>query len=116
MCGAIWIISTSVPLSTGASPHVRGNRHRDAPHVVEMGCIPACAGQSANGRGQASPLRVHPRMCGAIRGGCPPCDAALGASPHVRGNPRVPGDSMAGTRCIPACAGQSLLQNDREVS
>ena len=97
------MLSASEP---GLSPRVRGNpaelRHRE----LDVGSIPACAGEPASGTTASRSLRVYPRVCGGtslvLVGGA----LETGLSPRVRGNP----DREAGARhvhgSIPACAGE----------
>ena len=122
---------STILLSVGLSPRVRGNLQAPVPASVPRGSIPACAGEptAVTPRATEKPT-VYPRVCG----GTPPSArvniAGPGLSPRVRGNryrrrsgtgidglsPRVRGNRLllrvydttdtGGLRSIPACAGE----------
>ena len=90
----------------GLSPRVRGNRGADCKPPSTKGSIPASAGEPAGKVGEYRVNRVYPRECGGtvIRYG----DVATlpGLSPRVRGNPLAFFVGPAGSRSIPASAGE----------
>ena len=90
----------------GLSPHVRGNRMRNLRLSRWMGSIPACAGEP---NAEPSPVTldgVYPRMCGGTEAASASSCAAMGLSPHVRGNQCEGERRRAFQGSIPACAGE----------
>ena len=78
----------------------------DTPEAVEIGSIPACAGEPKGIGYRIVQAKVYPRVCG----GTPPAivtdTAGQGLSPRVRGN-RQPADfGLIVTGSITACAGE----------
>ena len=99
---SVWLTSAS-----GSSPHARGTPNRRTSDRVNMGIIPACAGNTRPG--PASRLRCgdHPRMRGEHGLWAVNIDGIQGSSPHARGTliqNRI-GTSRIGI--IPACAGNT---------
>ena len=90
----------------GLSPRVRGNRQAVVPRELQVGSIPACAGEPTSSVACSSARRVYPRVCG----GTPPHRLLpaqrMGLSPRVRGNRarHRAGHGVDGS--IPACAGE----------
>ena len=95
----------------GLSPRVRGNRGRVAAAVVDVGSIPACAGEPFRCAQGWSQSRVYPRVCGGTPIGAATPPTTEGLSPRVRGNhpQRVRGNGDRGS--IPACAGEPDLNH-----
>ena len=111
VCGELCFSSWALVWSSGSSPRVRGTRRSgrdpDAPHRF----IPACAGNSAHRRAGASRARVHPRVCGELAWEGRPAPRCPGSSPRVRGTRVVAVRVEAQQRFIPACAGNSFIDN-----
>ena len=93
----------------GLSPRVRGNPTRMLIARRRMRSIPACAGEPVTASAGAALPAVYPRVCGGTRTGCCSTGAIGGLSPRVRGNRTGAKICAAGTRSIPACAGEPLL-------
>ena len=72
--------------SLGLSPHVRGNLDHHAFAELDIGPIPACAGEPAETSFPAHPTWAYPRMCGGTGLLQRLRVAYQGLSPHVRGN------------------------------
>ena len=90
----------------GLSPHVRGNLVKPIEHLVELGSIPARAGEPRWMARRSASSRVYPRTCGGTwpgpAGTCP----SRGLSPHVRGNRGAVAFGRPGAGSIPARAGE----------
>ena len=95
------------PLYEGSSPHARGTRRTQGPHVRRPGIIPACAGNTRSTLCSFSLLRDHPRMRGEhYRRSCW-CPFYRGSSPHARGTPLQRDEPDMHVGIIPACAGNT---------
>jgi len=92
--------------SLGASPRARGNHALALDGGIDVGCIPACAGEPPGGSCPPPSARVHPRVRGGTAGPPGYSCTAWGASPRARGNRRAPRPSDGSPGCIPACAGE----------
>ncbi len=90
----------------GASPRARGNLKVSEAKLLELGRIPACAGEPPLSVRSDSSGRAHPRVRGGTRHGWRFDGQSQGASPRARGNrpPEDPRDPSPGR--IPACAGE----------
>ena len=98
--------SSSEPAkSSGSSPHARGTGHRPRAASAFRRIIPACAGNSGRYSTRSSRSSDHPRMRGEQ--GLPAILKANpgGSSPHARGTGPAVTRAGAGSRIIPACAG-----------
>ena len=91
---------------SGRSPRVRGSHDYVHEPGLDLGSIPACAGEPYRSGGPGVPNRVDPRVCGGADAGSGNPVRGLGRSPRVRGSRgRVPiGPVRFGS--IPACAGE----------
>ena len=90
----------------GLSPRVRGNLAMRRQHFLQVGSIPACAGEPWLRGDHGEPREVYPRVCGGTTDTDSASKTQEGLSPRVRGNPSrrlLPG--VCG-RSIPACAGE----------
>ena len=90
----------------GRSPRVRGSRPRTAGEQVEIGSIPAGAGEPAHGEPPPPFARVDPRGCGGAIPVSVSSHPIKGRSPRVRGSRRVYADGQARSGSIPAGAGE----------
>ena len=126
VCGATENLRKIITSDTGLSPRVRGNLYLLVLVRLEMGPIPACAGQPAiarPARGSVGPIpacagqprpagrrsgcsRAYPRVCGATFLLLALAPWVWGLSPRVRGNLRAILASLIQRGPIPACAGQ----------
>ncbi len=107
-CGGTMPSAALMSHLKGASPRVRGNRNLRARAGVAEGCIPARAGEPAPVRGGVAVTWVHPRACGGTSVIALSPNAAMGASPRVRGNLRHRHVGAHALGCIPARAGEPL--------
>ncbi len=105
-CGGTLLFIARSPGLLGLSPQVRGNPRPGRDLLVDLGSIPAGAGEPGSSSSARGPRWVYPRRCGGtVR---IPIDTSIasGLSPQVRGNPRGgrPLQPVAGS--IPAGAGE----------
>ena len=91
----------------GSSPRVRGTLNLRAGLHRRNRFIPACAGNTANGRRRGALRSVHPRVCGehAPAVGFPV--STTGSSPRVRGTRPIQHKGSGSCRFITACAGNT---------
>ena len=95
-------------ISSGLSPHARGNLDFEAVLSDRSGSIPACAGEPNTRPQPAAPARVYPRMRGGTLSPFAPATVPGGLSPHARGNRSHKRDSCGAVGSIPACAGEPI--------
>ena len=106
VCGGTPPVLDLAVIHRGLSPRVRGNLSQAAAKSVELGSIPACAGEPYGASAVAGPGAVYPRVCGGTPIGSPPRWLPCGLSPRVRGNPFLESGDVQGYGSIPACAGE----------
>ena len=96
----------------GTSPHLRGNRRRQARDLESLGDIPALTGEPPHRHPCRFNPTGHPRTYGGtrVRDKLAWCD--WGTSPHLRGNqhPRI--YVSTGERDIPALTGEPPAGGD----
>ena len=106
VCGGTASLLVQAAGAPGLSPRVRGNLYGDHGGQIPVGSIPACAGEPGTPADPASGPRVYPRVCGGTYQVGQEVQKDMGLSPRVRGNHEFRLEPMAGTRSIPACAGE----------
>ena len=116
VCGGTSIAWVNPVTEAGLSPRVRGNRLFHFYLSSSGGSIPACAGEPDGGAHIAAAPQVYPRVCGGTQQKLPVCASLDGLSPRVRGNPSSRRSSPAGSRSIPACAGEPGIPMRRPIS
>ena len=104
-CGEHFKASTTVKVTNGSSPRLRGTCSGAGRIMSLKRFIPAPAGNIDFDRGQGFSTAVHPRACGEHQiimkdGTCP-----TGSSPRLRGTFRIAILRGSGHRFIPAPAG-----------
>ena len=110
VCGEhLAIPRPSFPLM-GSSPRVRGTLAQASDGVLQVGIIPACAGNTTKAPARYDRRWDHPRVCGEHGVGSPAVVLPLGSSPRVRGTRRGVAQGPHGPGIIPACAGNTRLQ------
>ena len=109
-CGGADRKTTKLPLMQGRSPRVRGSLLGRSRGVVDVGSIPAGAGEPAWPLEVASRRGVDPRGCGgaACRSAAPGLTA--GRSPRVRGSHDDGGNTANIYGSIPAGAGEPSVE------
>ena len=108
-CGGTFHLGFHVPLGTGLSPRVRGNRACPSDHVAASGSIPASAGEPPSVIRVGSRLSVYPRECGGTDCWASLLGQKVGLSPRVRGNRNCRHWSLQRKRSIPASAGEPRM-------
>jgi len=76
---------------------------------IQIGSIPACAGEPAPVGIPRRPAWVYPRVRGGAVHGLYAAINAAGLSPRARGSPGMDRYNAAKKRSIPACAGEPSL-------
>ena len=105
-CGGTSLHSGSHPRRKGLSPRVRGNRAEHLQTPVNVGSIPARAGEPQSLTPRPLAFSVYPRACGGTDLDMVLQSGQLGLSPRVRGNlPEHVGNIQVGGS-IPARAGE----------
>ena len=109
VCGGTELAGSSVEITPGLSPRVRGNR---VPLLLLLllfrGSIPACAGEPPSAAEAAANSGVYPRVCGGTIRWLMPQGQGGGLSPRVRGNQLVGDVRIIVRGSIPACAGEPM--------
>ena len=97
----------------GLSPRVRGKQAKYMTMSAYYRSIPACAGETLSPTIRTASTSVYPRVCGGNACAVPPSSVNWGLSPRVRGKLVFPGDPGLPVRSIPACAGETLKEQER---
>ena len=105
-CGGTVVSSMCTVAVSGLSPRVRGNRKRGKGLPRQPGSIPAGAGEPRTCPRRSSCPRVYPRGCGGTARPNRRARRPAGLSPRVRGNLLPSLITAAGSRSIPAGAGE----------
>ena len=105
-CGGTSLPSGCTSPRGGLSPRVRGNHHQSPISVEAIGSIPARAGEPGPRLVSMMEAGVYPRACGGTAEWTFTEIVAMGLSPRVRGNPKLPVPSARWTGSIPARAGE----------
>ena len=106
-CGANLVEHAGLAHLVGSSPRMRGKLSSEAAARRADRIIPAHAGQTSRSASGATGTTDHPRACGANGYGWRWAALLSGSSPRMRGKLRVGVRRGAGTRIIPAHAGQT---------
>ena len=113
MGGGTWWWTREIGPGKGLSPRGRGNRERILREQQKRRSIPAWAGEPSRCDTPRRSGRVYPRVGGGTwllpRNGL----LERGLSPRGRGNRRVCGVAVLGTRSIPAWAGEPTHAESR---
>ena len=80
---------------------------------IELGSIPARAGEPRSRDRSGRQTRVYPRACGGTAAAIIAASASSGLSPRVRGNRNSRGDRGGCGGSIPARAGNRIASSDR---
>ena len=107
VCGGSQRKDGGIAPPVGLSPRVRGKHRPHRPNRPTRWSIPACAGEARGNRQPQGVQPVYPRVCGGSEPPTPMMWRAKGLSPRVRGKLCAAGSCWAGTRSIPACAGEA---------
>ena len=104
-CGESRIAHCLTLTGSGPSPRVRGILVGGAGDCLDLGSIPAGAGNPCRPSPPTPPSGVHPRGCGESGVAPGQTRTRTGPSPRVRGIPRQPPAEAAPQGSIPAGAG-----------
>ena len=99
--------------AAGLSPPVRGKPHQSAPAGRGQGSIPARAGETSLAMSYGGPSPVYPRPCGGNTLWLIPRVLRTGLSPPVRGKRSLTRGAMRCSRSIPARAGETFLDPEK---
>ena len=105
MCGEYIPAGFTPGTHTGSSPRVRGIFLPMVADGIQLGIIPACAGNIPLSGPESSRSWDHPRVCGEYKTLHERLRSAEGSSPRVRGIFGRGLFLLQGRRIIPACAG-----------
>ena len=101
--------------NSGSSPRVRGTRCAPSKPVHLTGIIPACAGNTYPAWCHLRIMRDHPRVCGEHKPRRRQPTARPGSSPRVRGTRALAEVAVDEQGIIPACAGNTTIQQTSAV-
>ena len=87
ICGEHMIVVTTVVVTWGSSPHMRGAPLRPLGRLSGGGIIPAYAGSTRPCPRHSLGCRDHPRICGEHNPLAGDAYLTAGSSPHMRGAP-----------------------------
>ena len=107
VCGEHASATAMTSIASGSSPRVRGTQQLPFQIVEFLGIIPACAGNTRDGKMCITTGGDHPRVCGEHHLTEQNLSALMGSSPRVRGT--QPQTHLGALRrgIIPACAGNT---------
>ena len=108
VCGGTLLVWVRCTKRRGLSPRVRGNHRVGPPPNLEIGSIPACAGEPQPPPPASGFLWVYPRVCGGTAAAAARVISSAGLSPRVRGNPPQGLINANSVGSIPACAGEPV--------
>ena len=80
------VVPCSIAITTGLSPHTRGNQDAAWQAIKPHGSIPAHAGEPRCPCGRSALCKVYPRTRGGTLAGTYQTLTKEGLSPHTRGN------------------------------
>ena len=107
VCGEHGHVLSVADRYSGSSPRVRGTPvERHAPQL-QVGIIPACAGNTLACTSAGRTTWDHPRVCGEHASPARASNFSAGSSPRVRGTPMSSRREEQENGIIPACAGST---------
>ena len=109
VCGEHRALSSSVRISPGSSPRMRGTLHQAGETDRRSGIIPAYAGNTLSHACRRLHHRDHPRVCGEHRPNLRLQRLPQGSSPRMRGTPSAFRGGCVALGIIPAYAGNTPL-------
>ena len=92
---------------------MRGKLRLNPHRIHNTRITPACAGKTSRTRRAEVQAEDHPRVCGENDVVCVPYVYTRGSPPRVRGKPVVDRGLISGSRITPACAGKTLVAENR---
>ena len=109
VCGEHAHVRAVEAADEGSSPRVRGTPGMAEAGQAHHGIIPACAGNTRDGRSGAGTPWDHPRVCGEHHLVQRERLLRQGSSPRVRGTQDRTGRHRHDPGIIPACAGNTVV-------
>ena len=110
VCGGADLCGSLGMALDGPSPRVRGSRRMGSGWDLDLGTIPACAGEPRERAGEPLLYKDHPRVCGGAQRGTGRTQPWQGPSPRVRGSHNQHTLRRDNPGTIPACAGEPCGQ------
>ena len=107
VCGEHLACVVTLLLAAGSSPRMRGTRMRSSVRGIQIGIIPAYAGNTASCSSSTHCSRDHPRVCGEHSADPWMLSEATGSSPRMRGTQVRRGVRLGRRGIIPAYAGNT---------
>ena len=108
VCGGTTPTRSHSPDHSGLSPRLRGNHAARCELILEIGSIPASAGEPSTLSAMPSEVTVYPRVCGGTNSTRAAPSRSPGLSPRLRGNRRYSPYASGCRGSIPASAGEPL--------
>ncbi len=115
-CGEHCLSAPTILLTTGSSPHMRGTPAHVAVCHTSDGIIPAHAGNTADDLSALGTGQDHPRTCGEHFRYLAGLASSLGSSPHMRGTRTRWRYAKSAARIIPAHAGNTIANINRDAA
>ena len=109
-----WPPCVGAKLTSGLSPHARGNPTRRLSTRRRAGSIPAHTGEPSRPVVDRGRNRVYPRTHGGTAAARGQIRQAAGLSPHTRGNPEIGVLVEVDARSIPAHTGEPQAERRRQ--
>ena len=109
-CGGNLVAPSRRRSFAGASPRLRGKRRGRPRASSSPRCIPAPAGETADGSQRRTTRAVHPRACGGNSKSRAQIAPGVGASPRLRGKLSAKMVAAPDVGCIPAPAGETPVR------
>ena len=106
-CGEHWMVRALTCSFAGSSPRMRGTLHELFISRLEVGIIPAHAGNTCKKRRRHTTVGDHPRACGEHSAKVNHISLLTGSSPRMRGTRSRCRPCTPSTGIIPAHAGNT---------
>ncbi len=100
-----------IRVEEGLSPRVRGKLNAASLDPSVHRSIPACTGETPDGGCFLPRGSLYPRVYGGNKAVMGTCGHNIPLSPRVRGKPYYAGPTSSWTRSIPACTGETHLED-----
>ena len=106
VCGGACKPHNPIGAHLGRSPRMRGSQFYKSKSCIEIGSIPAYAGEPRRVRRLDDIIKVDPRVCGGAKGTPVRDMSEKGRSPRMRGSPSSSSIFLLFGGSIPAYAGE----------
>ena len=115
VCGEHFSKSVRTVVYVGSSPRMRGTLEGVGGAVLELGIIPAYAGNTIHQYVSERDGRDHPRVCGEHMNVASIPPDFLGSSPRMRGTHLLGHFQFLGDGIIPAYAGNTVYMTNPDI-